>query len=65
MDNVSAISPVLMERKGGINPHMTFAPEGVDFALYSTPVGHSTSMCARCRMRSPATQTTYPLKLRE
>jgi glycosyltransferase involved in cell wall biosynthesis len=36
VDNVFAISPALMERKGGINPHMTFAPEGVDFRLYST-----------------------------
>lgn len=33
-----AISPLLMERKGGINPNMAFAPEGVDFLLYRTPV---------------------------
>ena len=39
VDNVFAISPALMERKGGLNPHMTFAPEGVDFRLYATPAG--------------------------
>ncbi|MGH8646888.1 MAG: hypothetical protein ACREX4_21490, partial [Gammaproteobacteria bacterium] len=38
VDRVFAISPGLMERKGGINPRMTFAPEGVDYRLYSTPV---------------------------
>ncbi len=38
VDQVFAISPELMERKGGINPHMAFAPEGVDYPLYSTPV---------------------------
>ena len=38
VDEVFAISPALLERKGGINPRMTFAPEGVDYRLYSTPV---------------------------
>ena len=38
VDHVFAISPGLMDRKGGINPHMSFAPEGVDYSLYSTPV---------------------------
>jgi glycosyltransferase involved in cell wall biosynthesis len=38
VDQVFAISPGLMERKSGINPRLTFAPEGVDYALYSTPV---------------------------
>jgi glycosyltransferase involved in cell wall biosynthesis len=38
VDNVFAISPALMERKSGINPHMVFAPEGVDYRLYSSPV---------------------------
>jgi len=38
VDQVFAISPALMERKGGINPHMTFVPEGVDSRLYMTPV---------------------------
>jgi glycosyltransferase involved in cell wall biosynthesis len=38
VDQVFAISPLLMERKGGINANMSFAPEGVDFPLYATPV---------------------------
>ena len=38
VDQVFAISPGLMERKGGVNPHMTCIPEGVDYRLYSTPV---------------------------
>ena len=38
VDQVFAISPGLMERKSGINPRLTFAPEGVDYRLYSTPV---------------------------
>jgi hypothetical protein len=38
VDQVFAISPLLMERKGGINTNMAFAPQGVDFRLYATPV---------------------------
>ncbi|HET9986338.1 MAG TPA: glycosyltransferase [Longimicrobiales bacterium] len=38
VDHVFAISPALMERKSGINPSMTFSPEGVDFPMYATPV---------------------------
>ena len=38
VDQVFAISPLLMERKGGINANMAFAPEGVDFRLYATRV---------------------------
>ena len=37
-DHVLAISPGLMERKGGINPSMWFVPEGVEYDLYATPV---------------------------
>ena len=37
-NQVFAISPALMERKGGVNPHTAFVPEGVDFRLYATPV---------------------------
>ena len=33
VDQVFVISPGLMERKRGINPHMGFAPEGVDYSL--------------------------------
>jgi glycosyltransferase involved in cell wall biosynthesis len=38
VDEVFAISPGLLERKGNINPHTTFTPEGVDFSAYATPV---------------------------
>jgi glycosyltransferase involved in cell wall biosynthesis len=38
VDQVFATAPLLIERKGGINPHMAFAPHGVDFQLYATPV---------------------------
>jgi glycosyltransferase involved in cell wall biosynthesis len=34
VDQVVAISPGLMERKGGINPHMALVPEGVESKLY-------------------------------
>lgn len=37
-NQVFAISPALMERKGGVNPHIAFVPEGVDFRLYATAV---------------------------
>ena len=37
-NHVLAISPGLMERKGGINPNMWFVPEGVEYDLYATPV---------------------------
>jgi hypothetical protein len=38
VDHVFVHSPQLMERKGWINPHTTFVPNGVDYRLYSTPV---------------------------
>ncbi len=38
VDQVFAISPGLMERKGGINSHMAFVPEGVDYSSYATAV---------------------------
>jgi glycosyltransferase involved in cell wall biosynthesis len=38
VDQVFAISPRLLERKGGINPRTEFAPEGVDYRRYATPV---------------------------
>jgi glycosyl transferase family 1 len=38
VDEVFLISPALMERKSGVNPNMTFVPEGVDFARYSSRV---------------------------
>lgn len=38
VDQVFVHSPQLMERKGWINPHTAFVPNGVDHHLYSTPV---------------------------
>jgi glycosyltransferase involved in cell wall biosynthesis len=38
VDQVFIISPGLLEKKGSINPHTTFAPEGVDYNAYATPV---------------------------
>lgn len=31
-------SPALLEKKGGLNPNTTFAPNGVDFEAFATPV---------------------------
>jgi len=33
VDHVFVTSPGLMERKRGINPHLTFVPQGVDYPL--------------------------------
>ena len=35
VNHIFTISPGLMERKGGLNPHTTMVPEGVDFRLYA------------------------------
>ena len=37
VDQVFVVSPRLLERKGGINPHTTLLPQGVDYQLYATP----------------------------
>jgi glycosyltransferase involved in cell wall biosynthesis len=44
VDQVFAISPALMQRKGGINTHMAFAPEGVDYELYASPLPEPADM---------------------
>jgi glycosyltransferase involved in cell wall biosynthesis len=38
VDQVFIHSRALLEKKGGINPHTTFVPNGVDFEAYSLPV---------------------------
>ena len=38
------ISPGLIEKKGKINPHTAFAPEGVDYNAYATPVAEPSDM---------------------
>lgn len=60
VDQVFAISPLLMERKGGINPHMAFAPEGVDFRLYATRVPEPMDLAP---IRHPRIGYTGQLKL--
>src|SRR5207247_601413 len=35
VDHVFIHSPALLEKKGGINSHTSFTPNGVDFGLYS------------------------------
>jgi glycosyltransferase involved in cell wall biosynthesis len=37
VDQVFIHSPALLEKKGRINPHTAFAPNGVDFDAYSSP----------------------------
>jgi glycosyltransferase involved in cell wall biosynthesis len=38
VDQVFMISPGLIDKKGKLNPHTTFAPEGVDYRAYASPV---------------------------
>jgi glycosyltransferase involved in cell wall biosynthesis len=38
VSEVFAISPALLQKKGKINPNTTFAPEGVDYRAFATPV---------------------------
>jgi Glycosyl transferases group 1 len=38
VDHVFIHSPALLEKKGHINPHTSFAPNGVNFSEYGTPV---------------------------
>ena len=38
VDHVFIHSPALLEKKGRINPHTSFAPNGVDFGAYSSRV---------------------------
>ncbi|MCS6305644.1 MAG: glycosyltransferase [Nitrospira sp.] len=46
VDQVFMISPGLIEKKGKINPHTAFAPEGVDYRAYATPVAEPSDMRA-------------------
>lgn len=38
VDHVFIHSPGLLEKKGSINPHTTFVPNGVDYQAYANPV---------------------------
>lgn len=46
VDQVFLCSPQLMERKGWINQHTTFAPNGVDYRLYSRVVPEPPDLAA-------------------
>jgi glycosyltransferase involved in cell wall biosynthesis len=44
-------SPGLMEKKGAINPHTAFIPNGVDFATYANPAPEPTDLSVIRRPR--------------
>lgn len=44
VDQVILHSPALLEKKGGINQHTLFVPNGVDYPAYSTPVAEPADM---------------------
>ena len=46
VDQVILHSPALLEKKGGINPHTLFVPNGADYHAYATPVPEPADMAA-------------------
>jgi O-antigen/teichoic acid export membrane protein/glycosyltransferase involved in cell wall biosynthesis len=44
VDQVVLHSPALLEKKGGINPHTLFVPNGVDYQSYATPVAEPSDL---------------------
>lgn len=46
VDQVILHSPALLEKKGQINPHTLFVPNGADYRAYSTPVPEPADMAA-------------------
>ncbi len=46
VDQVFIISPALMKKKGGFNPHTEFIPAGVDYWRYAAPVPEPEDMRA-------------------
>ncbi|HZH41027.1 MAG TPA: glycosyltransferase [Gemmatimonadales bacterium] len=46
VDQVILHSPALLEKKGGINRHTLFVPNGVDYAAYATPVAEPPDLAA-------------------
>ena len=68
VDQVFIISPGLLEKKGMINPHTAFAPEGVDYNAYATPVAEPSDIALVPRPRIGYTgvlkkQLDWPLLL--
>ncbi len=51
VDQVFIHSPALLEKKGALNPHTTFVPNGVDFEAYSQPVPEPTDIARIPRPR--------------
>jgi glycosyltransferase involved in cell wall biosynthesis len=51
VDQVIIHSPALMEKKGRINPHTVWIPNGVDFRAFSTPVPEPADLAAIPRPR--------------
>lgn len=46
VDQVFVHSPALLEKKGWINPHTVFIPNGVDFRLYSQPAAEPSDLAS-------------------
>ncbi|HKV70106.1 MAG TPA: polysaccharide biosynthesis C-terminal domain-containing protein [Gemmatimonadales bacterium] len=46
VDQVILHSPALLEKKGGINPHTLFVPNGADYSAYATPVAEPADLAA-------------------
>ncbi|HEX4632716.1 MAG TPA: oligosaccharide flippase family protein [Gemmatimonadales bacterium] len=44
VDQVVVHSPALLEKKGGVNPHTLFVPNGVDYPAYATPASQPTDL---------------------
>jgi glycosyltransferase involved in cell wall biosynthesis len=51
VDQVFIHSPALLEKKGKINPHTSFAPNGVDFRSYALPVPEPADIAGIARPR--------------
>lgn len=46
VDQVFIHSPGLLEKKGGLNPHTAFVPQGVDYNAYASPTPEPADLCA-------------------
>jgi glycosyltransferase involved in cell wall biosynthesis len=51
VDQVFLHSPGLLERKGSLNPHSEFIPNGVDYLAYSTPLSEPADLAPIPRPR--------------
>lgn len=60
VDQVFVVSPALLARKAGINPHTTFVPNGVDFRAYAAPSAEPPELAAIPRPRIGYTGVVKP-----